>query len=277
MQGKLQMEQAKCFEDGIIYTAVSFSRLHSDDLARKRRSLYCTECSGPAFFRHASFNGRAACFGARPHADACSLAAQDNERLEECAGDDLDALHIPSGKIIVDFSYGTPELPVHDAGSDHASIIDRTARNSDRTDAQAHRRLSSLLRMLIGLPAFRTSDKTIEINGLGQIAARDFFVPLEFTGRQYSDLFRGYWGLITDAQRTDDGSIWLNSGGRKSISFCIDSKFVDLMNKRYRLESLEDLAGAYILAFGISYVSANGKLHVIIQGPEYISLRLIKG
>ena len=267
------MEQAKCTEDGVTYTASNFSHLLPEDLANKRRSLYCTECSGPAFFRHSSFNGRAACFGARPHADACSLAVQDNERLEN--SDDLDALHIPSGKIIVDFSYGTPDLP-SDSGSGQSPTFDRAARNYERSDAPSSRRLSSLLRMLIGSPEFRTSDKIIEISGLGQIAARDFFVPLEFTGKQYSGQFRGYWGLITDAQRTEDGSMWLNSGGRDSLSFCIDSKFVDLMNKRYRLECLEDLAGAYILAFGIPYVSANGKLHVIIKEPEYISLRLIK-
>jgi hypothetical protein len=98
--------------------------------------------------------------------------------------------------------------------------------------------------MLIGLPAFRDSKKAIEVYPFGVIAARDFFVPLEAATSQYSGMFRGFWGLITDAQSAEDGSIWLNSGARESISFCIDYKFVDLIIKRYRFKSLEDFAGA---------------------------------
>ena len=270
------MEQAKCLEDGFIYTATNFSRLHPEELAKKRKLLQCIECSVHAFFRHASVNVRAACFGARPHAEGCSLAAQDYHRLEDDASDDFEALEIPSGKIIVDFSYGTPEIPSHDSNFRQATIFDQATRNYERSDAPASRRLSSLLRMLIRLPAFRDSKKLIDVNPYGVIAARDFFVPLEAATIEYSGMFRGFWGLITDAQSAEDGSIWLNSGGRENVSFCIDYKFVDVIVKRYRLKSLEDFAGSYVLAFGNLQVSANGKLHVIIQEPEYISLRLIK-
>ena len=270
------MEQAKCTEDGQIYSAINFSCLHPNDLAIKRRLLFCPECGGSAFFRQVSFNGRAACFGARPHAEGCNLAAQDNVRHEDRDGEDFDAQQIPNGKIIVDFSYGTSEQSEHVLGFGQDSTFDRVARNSERSDASAHRRLSSLLRMLTRFPEFGSSGKTIEINGLGQLAARDIFVPLKYTGRQYAGQFRGYWGIITDAQNTTDGSIWLNSGGRGSISFCIDVKYVDFINKRYRLKSLEDLAGAYVLVFGKPYISANNKLHVIVEEPEHIALRLLK-
>ena len=123
------MEQAKCLEDGFIYTATNFSRLHPEELAKKRKLLQCIECSVHAFFRHASVNVRAACFGARPHAEGCSLAAQDYHRLEDDASDDFEALQIPSGKIIVDFSYGTPEIPSHDSDFRQATIFDHAARN----------------------------------------------------------------------------------------------------------------------------------------------------
>jgi hypothetical protein len=270
------MDKAYCSEDGIIYTADVLSRLSPNELARKRQLLQCVECFVRAFFRHASFDGRVAHFGARPHAEGCSLAAQDNEHLEDRDGEDVEALHIPNGNIIVDFSFGTPDQPDQVAGSGLVPTQDRTARNFYRPDAHASRRLSSLLRMLIGLPAFRDSRKLIEVYPFGVIAARDFFVPLNAVTSQYYGQFRGFWGLITDAQFTDDGSLWLNSGGRGSVSFCIDYKFVDLMFKRYRIKNLEDFAGANILAFGNLQVSANGKLHVIIQEPEYITLRLLK-
>ena len=274
LQGSIEMEHAKCTEDGVIYAATNFSRLSPEELGRKRQLLQCPECFVRAFFRHASFNGRAACFGARPHADGCSLAAQDQDRLEE--GDDFDVQHIPTGKIVVDFSYGTHEPS--NGNSSHGQVLtfDSAALNYDRTDAQASRRLRSLLRMLIKFPAFRDSNILIEIYPYGKIAVRDFFVTLDSVTKLNVGMFRGFWGVITDAQSTTDGSLWLNSGGRDSISFCIDYKFVDLIAKRYRLRNLEDLAGAYILAFGVPHVSTNGKLHVILQEPEYIFLKLVK-
>jgi hypothetical protein len=202
------------------------------------------------------------------------LAAQDYEQLEN--DDDLEAQQIPNGKIIVDFSYGTPDLPSHVSDLEHTPTFDNPANKFSHPDAPVSRRLSSLLRMLIKFPPFRDSPKLIEVYPYGAIAARDFFIPLEAVTSQYSAMFRGFWGLITDAQSAEDGSIWLNSGGRENMSFCIDYKFVDLMIKRYRLNSLEDLAGAHILVFGSLHVSTNGKLHVIIQEPEFIALRLLR-
>jgi hypothetical protein len=75
------MDIARCTEDGVTYTAIDFSNLSKDDLFHKRRLLRCPKCGGPAFFRNASAIGRGPCFGARPHAVGCVLAAQEHEKL----------------------------------------------------------------------------------------------------------------------------------------------------------------------------------------------------
>jgi hypothetical protein len=99
------MDSARCTEDGVIYSAVNFSFLNQVDLARKRRKLECPICGETAFFRNASAIGRAPCFGARPHADGCMLAAYDYVR-PEYGNENQDDRLIPGSTIVVDFGYG---------------------------------------------------------------------------------------------------------------------------------------------------------------------------
>jgi hypothetical protein len=132
-----------------------------------------------------------------------------------------------------------------------------------------------LLRNLIAFPAFSDSEQSIVIEGYGEIAARDFFVQIESATSHDSGQLHGFWGVIADAQFAKDKSLWLNTGGRSNISFCLDSKFVTVFTQRYRIDNLEDFAGAFFLVIGTPRVSTNGKLHLIIGGPEFIALRHI--
>jgi hypothetical protein len=131
-----------------------------------------------------------------------------------------------------------------------------------------------LLRTLIESPAFSGSDTIIEIEGRGNMDAKDFFVPLQYATYQYSGLYRGYWGLISDAKLALDKSLWCNSGGNDNISFCLDHKFIDEIIQRYGIKELEDLAGAYILVMGTPRVAQNGKLYCLVEGGENMALRL---
>lgn len=260
------MNNAKCTEDGLIYTAADFSRLLSDDLERKRRLLQCTECGGPAFFRHASPIGRAACFGARPHTQGCQLAALD------CAGEDQDELRIPSSMIIVDFGYGSPARPEFVDGAGRAS---RFSDDGYQHDFQEHRRPSTLLRLLIGSPAFRNSDSLIDVHGKSGIPVKDFFLPLLSVTDQHLGQFRGFWGLLSGVGFSEDKStLWFNSGGRDTISFCLDTESLTEFTQRYRVRDKEYLAGAYILVFGTLRASPDHKLYCAIEDLDFMALRL---
>lgn len=267
------MEIAKCIEDGVIYTAENFSQLISDDLDQKRRLLQCPECGGPAFFRNASFNGRRiSCFGARPHAHGCGMAAQDYERLLNGVGEDQDALQMPRGKIVVDFGYGSPAKPEHVDVTGRAShIFDDGCRH----DSQEHRRPSALLRLLIGSPEFRNSDLQIDVHGKSEIPVKEFFVPLLSVTDQYLGQFRGFWGLLSGVGFSEDkNTLWFNSGGLDTISFCLNTKFLAEFTQRYRVRDEEDLAGAYILVFGTLKVSPDRKLYCVIEDIDFTALRL---
>lgn len=268
------MDIAKCTEDGVTYTAENFSRLPNADIARKRRLLRCPECKGPAFFRHASPIGRAPCFGGRPHAVGCGLAAQDF-LLDECAGDNQGTNHILGSKIIVDLQYGAPAQQDDYFGIGRTPMQERVGRNYSQPHYHLyHRRLGPLLRTLIESPELGVSDVILGIDGRGEFTARDFFLPLQSATYQYSGHFRGYWGVLSDAKLAPDNSLWLNSGGCDNISFCLDSKYVDVIVQRYGIKDLEDVAGAYILVIGTPRVSPNGKLYCLIDDPACMTLRL---
>jgi hypothetical protein len=264
------MNNAKCTVDSLIYSAHQFSHLPPSELEIKRRFLVCPACGGPAFFRHASQIGRAACFGARPHAQSCELAAQ------ECDDDNHEARLISgTNKIIVDFKYGSPDQPERFYGFGHEHMQERVIQNHEQPHSHIyHRRLGSLLRTLIEFPTFRYSDQIVEVEGHGNMAARDLFVALQCATYQYSGIYRGYFGVISDAKLALDNSLWLNSGGNDNISFCIDSKCVDAILQRYGIKDLEAIAGAYILVLGTPRVSQNGKLFCVIEDINLMTLRL---
>ncbi|MFZ1547859.1 MAG: hypothetical protein WAT12_12310 [Candidatus Nitrotoga sp.] len=258
-----KMDNAKCMENGVIYSALNFSGLPTDDLDRMRRLLQCSECGGPAFFRHASPIGRAACFGARPHVHGCQQAALDY------AAEDPFLRQNHGDKIIVDFNYGA-SIQGYCPDSENTFTHDRY-RPSGST---CHRRLSPLLRTLIESPTFSCSSHTVEVEGHIEMAAKDLFVPLQCARSELSGHYRGFFGVISDAKVAPDNSLWFNSGGNDNISFCLDSRYVGTMLQRYRITDLEDIAGAYILVFGTLKVSQNGKLFCLIDSPECMAFRL---
>lgn len=263
------MEQARCTEDGVIYTAINFAQQLPDDFDRKRRLLQCPECGGAAFFRNASFNGqRAACFGARPHAVGCSLSAYDSIQPIYGSNDDNG---IFSCNIIVDFGYGSPQ-PI-DTGWRVSAENGINNFGAPRPSTSTHRRLSSLLRLLIESSTLQNSDQLVEAHGEHGMPARDFFVPLLAVTTQHAGQLRGYWGMISDAKLVDN-TLWLNSGKQDTISFGLDIRYVDYFVQRFHLNDPEDLAGTFILVIGTPSIAKNGKLHCMIEDIEFVTLRL---
>jgi len=270
---------AKCTEDGVSYAAVDFSRLPHDEIARKRRFLVCLGCGGPAYFMKASKSGRSACFGARPHAEGCDEAAPKYETDPDGRGEDQEQLHNPAERIVVDLRFGTGTNPGVKEDADLHPNHGRRGRfqpGGARPNAETHRRLSSLLRHLMEIEGFSQSKQTLDIDGYGEFIAKDFFVPLLDASEEHSGLFRGYWGMLTDAQLDSDDTLWLNSRGRYNISFCIDPQSAAELFNRYGIQDEEELAGAYILAMGKVRVSANGKIYCPLNEEQLYTLRLVR-
>ncbi|NIA57594.1 hypothetical protein HAV22_28615 [Massilia sp. TW-1] len=127
--------------------------------------------------------------------------------------------------------------------------------------------------MLVTAPNFRYSDQLIAVNDQPELLARDFFVHLSNVTPQYTGQFRGYWGQLTDARDGTDGVLWLNSGGRAEMSFCLPLEHKQEIMERFRLDEEEDFSGSYILVLGTLQVSRNGKMFCVIDDPAVVSLR----
>ena len=265
------MDHARCADDGQIYNAVEFSRLFPNELERKRRFLRCPECGWPAFFRHTSPIGRAPCFGERPHATGCRLAAYDVERLQSMA--DEDSQLNSSRTIVVDLRYGTPGQSENVACTERSPVSGDFGCGACRPDLRMHRRPSSLLRQLIESPAFGNSGQPIEIFGNRMTSARDLFVPLTAVTPSLEGQFRGFWGSLLNA-KLEGQTIWFNSGDWDAFSFCLDSRFLSDLNRRYAIENVRGLADAYILVFGTLRVSQLGKPFCVIEDLDEMALTL---
>lgn len=270
------MDTATCTEDNHSYTGVEFSQLPPGELERKRRQLVCDHCGFVAFFRKPSRSGRGACFGARPHADGCEAATADNEIRLPGGGNDQDEIFNPGDRIVVELAFGGQEQHPHVDGDSRGPRRPRGGRylgEGGPRYGQLHRRLSTLLRLLVTAPNFRYSDQVIAVDGHPELPARDFFVQLGDVTPQYAAQFRGYWGQLTDAKYGAEGALWLNSGGRSEMSFCLRAEHVATVMERFRLDDEEELAGIDILVFGTLHISRNDKMVCVIDDPALVTLR----
>lgn len=272
------MDIAICSLDNVTYNSTQFSKLDFSEMSEKRRSLFCPECNGPAFFRKETRNGRAACFGARPHAPGCSLSVLDETRITQGQTEVAEIINNPGERIVVDLDFGTHQH-VHadpNAGPFRGGVragmhIGGHASNN----ARMHRRLSTLLKTLIESPNFRTSQQILEILGR-EISVRDFFVPLLDISESHLNTMKGFWGMISDIGSGINDTVWLNSGGRGNISFCMDKDAFKQLCQRFNISDSdpEELSGAYILAIGEAKISQNGKIYCSIDNQNMICIRL---
>ena len=263
------MEIAKCAENGMLYTAISFSHLPLGELTRKRRMLQCPECGNTAFFRNTTESGnRVAHFGARPHAPGCKQAAHDIEREFYVA--DPDAFYLPAGKIVVDFGFGSPAQ--FQAASQREADPDAFF-HSGQTEAKVQRRPSSLLKLLVSFAEFRASTQPIVVHGCSDFTVADFFVPVTAVSERFIGQFRGFWGVISDLRFNDEKTtVWFNCAGSR-VSFCLNSRYLDEIVQRHRPRDAEDFAGAYILVIGWLNIAQNGKLYCVIDGIEHMAIK----
>jgi hypothetical protein len=271
------MDIARCTQDDVVYQAITFAGLSSTNFVTKKRFLICSECGGPAFFRKASCSGQAACFGARPHEEGCSLKATEYEKNDEGQGDDQDILENPGQRIVVEFNYGAQDNDRHNDPTHSHNTGGQGGRfvgDGHRPNAVMRRRISTILRNLIISQQFRNSQQILEIDGVGEFTIANFFVPLQAATEHHINKYHGFWGMVADGALGQNGELWLNSGGRGNMSVCIPEKFVNQLYKRFRIHKEEDIAGAYVLVFGTLCNSRNGKKYVPIKDAGFITLQL---
>lgn len=269
------MDVAFCTADNNTYTAIEFASLPARQLEEFRTQLICVECRYPAFFRKRTRDGRAPCFGGRPHKEDCDLATNGAGAWGAQGPDDQDERLNRGDHIVLDLRLeggsdegspgGDPAQRRHGQGRVHIG-------NGQR-QALMYRRLRTVLRNLARSESFSRSSQIIEVTGLVSLRASDFFVHFDDVGPEHFGKFLGLWGTLSDARLSGE-TIWLNTGGPRMPSIPVDAIDETTLLMLSRGSELEDLAGAYVLALGKVDQSVGGKRYVAIRDLSYIAVIL---
>lgn len=274
------MDIARCLVDDQIYVALAFSQLPWDRREAMRQELICPndDCKGPAFFRRESRSGQAACFGAR-HVDGCNMAAAEPVRLQGAEGDEADRLLNPGDRLEIDLGYGAHErVNVEALDGVDAEGNGRAARyvgDGARPNAVRRQRLQPLLRALILQPHYAEQDILVGIPDREPVRARELFVSFDDATEAVTGNFYALWGLIASARRAGN-TLWLNAGGKASVSFPMNEELQATLQERLRVDQdglAEELAGCYLLVLGrLARGGPTGKLYCTPESGAHIAV-----
>lgn len=255
---------------------------HMGDAEREALRGYfsCTVCNALAWFRRPAANNRTACFAAR-HADGCIYKT---EILGDPWGDgaDGDAYEcINRGQIIqIDLNNGADALGGIDPGPGQAR--QRVGGRAHRLpgdiprEGRTHRRLSSLLRLLVTVPEFRNSTQLVVLAGHDPVRVCDFFKPFQEQADGPGD-FGGYWGQISFTRASGGGNagpqLWLLMDGDNSINCHLDETLTPALLQRASVETREALRGMYLLVLKSPYAMRTGKYALKIRDTLHIAFR----
>jgi len=260
------MDFAKCTLDNKVYGASNFSELK--DLNHKRKFLICNECGNPAYFKKTSKSGQAACFGARPHKENCSLISVDSDSLVGTLENDEKELINSGNEIKVDFNFGTQQIVHTIANSEDAHANNRRASSHSNQNgigrATSTRRLKSLLNMLINDPVFAISKQKIDVGHKYPYNASTIFKNFNSLDDTQIQQFRGVYGQIFDVKMTSENVLWINSGGFNAFSIVVSKDFQNNFFNRFEQykDDVDQLCGKYVLCFGEIKKSKNQKFYI---------------
>ncbi|MCP3129961.1 hypothetical protein [Shewanella sp. KJ2020] len=264
------------------YSVFKFQQLPDEDIERLRQWLICPACGGKAYFRKASKDGKATCFGSRYHqADCIEFKPSAQKSREEQDALEVQQQLVDADALMIDFSRkprrhsstnNTPTAlsasktaPTSKPSSISESSPVPVASSADgqvqepKTDYQVN-------------TAARTTEKRVPSQGLEKLlhsllrgtdlAKSDLWVYTD-SDRKYrwraKNLFVNfadadpsdnkphmYWGTIS---HTDSTMSWLNPADSKDIGIPIDGVKAKLL-KQFAIEDKRDLEGAGLILFG---------------------------
>lgn len=277
---------------GVTYSVFKFQQLPEAEIERLRQHLYCPACYGKAYFRKASKDGKAACFGSRYHEHDCIEFNPSAQKSRE----EQDALEVQqqlldADALVIDFSLnpsnkrpsnsalnvnapqeqevGAKNKTAHDTAplesvqepkADYQVAADKpeVAITAKRTPSQG---LEKLLHSLLRSSDLATSDLWVYTNDERKYRWRAKNLFVNFADADPTDNKpHMYWGTIS---HSDPTLSWLNPADSKDIGIPIEAVKTKLF-KRFNIEEKRDLEGAGLILFGKCFWNKD-KTRKIIQ------------
>lgn len=265
------------------YSVFKFQQLPDEEIERLRQWLICPACGGKAYFRKASKDGKAACFGSRYHqADCIEFKPSAQKSREEQDAIEVQQQLVDADALMIDFSRKPRRhTPANKASTAQAltSKTEPTPKSPSMPESQVSTRLSvddrvqeSKTDYPVKLSAQATTEKRVPSQGLekllhsllrdSDLATSKLWVYTD-SERKYrwraKNLFVNfadadpsdnkphlYWGTIS---HTDPTMSWLNPADSKDIGIPIDSVKQPLFDL-FEIEDKRCLEGAGLILFG---------------------------
>lgn len=184
-------------------------------IEKYRYHLLCDECSGEAYYRRKSSDGKAACFGSRNHTAECNAArpsAQDVKEVKHAV--EVNQIISDSNEVQFDFglSESKPSKPSDKTGSPKVTGSATSGTTKHHTKLAETKRtpvlgMEKALHSLLRGSDLATSDVKIAISEKVSYRAKNLFVnfadavPLEDSKAFKPKMF---WGTISHADKDFD-------------------------------------------------------------------------
>jgi uncharacterized Zn finger protein (UPF0148 family) len=273
----------------ITYSVFKFQTLDEAEIERLRQHLYCPACDGKAYFRKASSDGKAACFGSRYHRLDCrEFKPSMSRQREEQDAVEVNQLILDSEALRIDFSKvprsrspsnKQPKTNTKTASSAERNRADITPKNGLPAEVQelkpcyqAHDKpsepeerigsegLEKLLHSLLRGSDLASSDLWVYTDEKYRWRAKNLFVNFSEAQPTEKGAPRMYWGTIS---HSDKAMLWLNPADCKDVGIPIEG-FKPELKKRFGIQTRRDLEGAGIIIFGKCFWNKD-KTRKIIQ------------
>lgn len=269
----------------VTYTVFKFQKLSDADIEKYRQTLVCPACAGKAYYRKASKDGKAACFGSRYHQVDCrefkpSLAKE----REELHAIEVNQLLVDSDAMVIDFSRQpklnkgsvssseldeakldeaklasnikdeaklADELKQHPVITATALVASETLEQSGNSVLSSEKRiakegLEKLLHSLMRGSELAESELWVYTDEKYRWRAKNLFVNFADAEPTETGAPRMYWGTIS---HVDKALLWLNPADSQDVGIPID-KFAEPLKQRFALDERRDFEGAAIILFG---------------------------
>ncbi|ABV38384.1 conserved hypothetical protein [Shewanella sediminis HAW-EB3] len=277
-------------DEPVTYSVFKFQKLSDADIERYRQSLICPQCHGKAYYRKASLDGKAACFGSRYHQANCKeFKPSQAKAREEQDAIEVNQLVVDSDALIIDFTK-RPSIHAPKAGAKPVSkekslqaesgpnvgeereVVDsykvdvESAKDDiSKTSLPDDKRVSTqglekLLHSLLRGSELAESELWVYTDDKYRWRAKNLFVNFADAEPTENGAPRMYWGTVS---HIDKSMQWLNPSDSRDVGIPIE-EFQGSLFERFNIKDRRDIEGAGIILFGKCFLNKD-KTRKIIQ------------
>lgn len=286
------MLDVRCEEPGQapkVFSVYGFAKLDEATQEQLRQSLFCLGCGARAYFRRASSDGKAACFGSLYHSDNCpeyrpSSSSKEHEadiaavrqaiEQEDGLSIDFDAPVRLGRKSTGHSTASSVREPQgsYDVHSQHTPNTQAKAAGQPEDTLQTPKLgLKKLLMSLLRGSELAGSDLWVYTDEVHRWRAKNLFVNFADAIPTEKGAPRMYWGTLSHA---DNDMNWLNPTDSREVGIAI-SDVREALLKRFGIKERADFEGAGIILFGKCFYTKDKKRKIIkpwSQDPKWVYL-----